>query len=110
MSRSFDQLVERQIRKTIAEGGLDGLKGEGKPLPERAGGGVADMATEVAVRLMAEAGAVPEEFKLKELLAAAKLQYRSAGTEDEKRLAMALIADLEQRYNIAVDARRKFMG
>ena len=29
--------------------------------------------------------------------------------EDEKRAAMALIAELELRYNIAVEARRAFL-
>ena len=59
---------------------------------------------------LAEAGALPEEFKIKKLLEPAKQAYREATGDDEKRLAMALIADLEQRYNIAVEARRKFMS
>lgn len=59
---------------------------------------------------MAEAGALPEEFKIKKLLDAARENYRNAEHEDEKRVAMALIADLEQRYNIAVEARRRFMS
>ncbi|MEX5729291.1 hypothetical protein Ga0609869_002644 [Rhodovulum iodosum] len=68
------------------------------------------MATQVAVRIMADAGALPEAFEFKKLLAGAKLAYRSAETTEEKRLAMALIAKLDQRYNIAVDARRRFMA
>jgi hypothetical protein len=109
MSRSFRTLVERQIAKAMAEGQLSGLAGEGKPLPPRPGGGIGDLATEVAVRIVAEAGAVPEEIKLRKLLEAAKESWREAETPEEKRLAMALIADLEQRYNIAMEARRKFM-
>jgi hypothetical protein len=107
MSRSFRQLTEQQIRKALAEGQLSGLSGEGKPLPRRSG--VTDMATEVATRIMAEAGALPEEFKLKEALEAARATHAAAVTDDERRLAMALIADLELRYNIAREARRKFM-
>ena len=109
MAQSFDRLVERQIQKALAEGQLSGLDGEGKPLPDRTGEAFVDMATAVATRIMAEAGALPEEFKLKKLLDAAKAAYRAAETEAEKHTAMALIADLEQRYNIAVEARRKFM-
>lgn len=105
----LDKLVERQIRKALAEGKLSGLEGEGRPLPDRSGE-IADLATGVAVRIMAEAGALPEEFKLKKLLDAARDTWRSASDAEEKRLAMALIADLEQRYNIAVDARRRFMA
>lgn len=105
----LDKLVERQIQKALASGQLSGLGGERKPLPDRSGE-VADLATGVAVRIMAEAGAVPEEFKLKKLLDAARQTFRAATSDSEKRLAMALIADLEQRYNVAVEARRRFMA
>ncbi|WP_299686098.1 DnaJ family domain-containing protein [uncultured Tateyamaria sp.] len=110
MTQSFDALVERQIQRALAEGKLDGLTGEGEPLPDRSGEAFADLATGVAVRMLAEAGALPEEFKIKKLLDAAKNTYTAAQTDIEKRTAMALIADLQQRYNIAVEARRRFMA
>lgn len=108
MSGSFDRLVERQIQKALAEGKLSGLDGEGKPLSDRSGEAFIDMATAVAGRIMAEAGALPEEFKIKKLLEAAKRSYVEAEGDDAKRVAMVLIADLQQRYNIAVEARRRF--
>src|SRR6056297_3791563 len=107
MTQSLNRLVERQIQKALAEGKLRGLEGEGKPLPDRSGEAFVDMATAVAGRIMAEAGALPEEFKIKKLLDAAKLNYRKAEDDRAKRVAMALIADLQQRYNIAVEARRR---
>ena len=110
MIQSFERLVERQIQKAIAEGKLRGLKGEGKPLPDRSGEAFTDMATAVAIRLMAEAGALPEEFRIRKLLDAAKQSYGQVKGEDAKLVAMALIADLQQRYNIAVEARRRLMG
>ena len=110
MSHSFDRLVERQIQKALAEGKLSGLEGEGKPLPDRTGEAFTDIATGVASRIMAEAGALPEEFKIKKLLEAANQSYREAESDDAKHVAMALIADLQQRYNIAVEARQRFMG
>ena len=110
MTQSLNRLVERQILKALAEGKLRGLEGEGKPLPDRSGEAFTDMATAVAVRIMAETGTLPEEFKIKKLLAAAEQSYREAEGDDAKRVAMALIADLQQRYNIAVEARRRFMG
>lgn len=109
MSRSFDRLVEQQIQKALAEGKLSGLEGEGRPLPDRSGE-YTDMATGVAMRIMAEAGALPEEFRLKALLDAARRNWQEAETDAARKLAMALIADLEQRYNIAVEARRRFMA
>lgn len=110
MTQSFERLVEQQIQKALAEGKLRGLEGEGKPLPDRSGEAFIDMATAAAARIMAEAGALPEEFKVKKLLDAAQQSYREAEGEDAKRVAMALIADLQMRYNIAVEARRRFMG
>jgi len=68
MSRTLARLVERQILKALAEGTLDNLEGSGKPLPDRSGKAFTDMATRVAVRIMAEAGALPEEFRLKKKL------------------------------------------
>jgi hypothetical protein len=109
MTQSFDRIVERQIQKALAEGKLHGLEGEGKPLPDRSGEAFTDMATAVAVRIMAEVGALPEEFKIKKLLEAAKQNYREAESDEARHVAMALIAELQQRYNIAVEARRRFM-
>ncbi|MFD1158641.1 DnaJ family domain-containing protein [Roseovarius aestuarii] len=110
MAQPLDRLVECQIQKALAEGKLRGLEGEGKPLPDRSGEAYTDMATAVAVRIMAEAGTLPEEFEIKKLLDAAKKNYRGAENPEAKRVAMALIADLQQRYNIAVEARRRFMS
>ena len=109
MSRALRELTERQIAKALAEGQLRDLEGEGRTLPDRSGEAFTDMATQVAFRIMAEAGALPEEFTLKKALLAARAAYGGAETETEKHLAMALIADLEQRYHIAQEARRAFM-
>ena len=109
MSRDFRQLVERQIGKAIAHGQLRGLDGEGRPLPDRSGEAATDMATRVAFSLMAEAGALPEEFRAKKLLEPARQPYGEAESDGERRLTMALIANLEQRYNIAVEVRRRMM-
>jgi hypothetical protein len=110
MSRPLRDLIERQIQKAIAEGKLSNLAGEGQPLPDRSDMAYTDMATQVAVRLMAEAGALPEEFKLRKLLEEARASYRAAQDDPARKLAMALIANLELRYNIAVEARRRFMA
>ncbi len=109
MSRDWRLMAERQIQKALAEGQLSGLEGEGKPLPDRSGMAFTDMATEVATRIMAEAGAVPEEFKLKAALDAARAAHADADGAEARILASALVAELEMRYNMAVEARRAFM-
>lgn len=108
--RAFRELIERQILKAKAEGKLDGLEGEGKPLPQHPEEAVVDPAMAAGVRIMAEAGALPEEFGLKDQLAAARKAWQEATGAAEKKALMAKIADLEMRYNIARDARRKFMS
>ena len=108
MSRAFRELIERQILKARAEGKLTGLAGEGKPLPERPGDAFVDPALAAGHRIMAEAGVVPAEFTLKEQLEAARRVYDTMADPQERTAAMAHIADLELRYHIAQDARKKF--
>ena len=45
MSRSLRNLIEAQIRKAQAQGKLDHLEGEGKPLPHRHGDALIDPET-----------------------------------------------------------------
>jgi hypothetical protein len=102
----FKDLAERQILKAKAEGQLTGLKGEGKPLPYS---GYGDAAETAGFRIMAEAGALPREFTLKdERDAQAKLLAGLTDPEDRK-AAMAKLADIEMRLAIEQDARRKFL-
>ena len=107
MLRSFRSLVERQIAKTRASGGLQGLAGEGQPLPHR--DPTSDAGEAAAMRMMADAGVVPEEFPLKQQLIEARALYASLTNPAEKRALSARIADLELRYNIAREARQRFM-
>ncbi|MEM7238004.1 MAG: DnaJ family domain-containing protein [Pseudomonadota bacterium] len=70
-------MVERQIQTALVEGRLRGLEGEGTPLPDRSGD-AGDIATGGAMRIMAEAEALPEAFKIKKLLEEAKRVWREA--------------------------------
>ena len=58
----LSRLAERQILKTQLKGGLQGLAGEGKPLPDRPGDAFVSAGDAAAFRIMAEAGALPEEI------------------------------------------------
>jgi hypothetical protein len=102
------RLTENQIQKARAEGQLDGLEGEGKPLPDRSGEAHADAGMAAGMRIMAQAGAVPEEFGLKEQLAQARKDYAGLTDPGQRKSAMARISDLEMRYNMARDARKSF--
>jgi hypothetical protein len=108
--RSWHRLTEQQIRKAEAEGKLRGLEGEGKPLPDRPGDAFIDAGDAVGHRIMAEAGALPQEITLKRALDAARKAWTEETDPARKKEKMAAIADLELRYAIAREARRKFLG
>lgn len=108
--RSLRSLVERQITKAQASGILNGLKGSGKPLPDRRVEARGEASISAGMRIMAEAGVLPEEFRLKKELEAARHTYSKYSTDAERKAAMKQLADLEMRYGIARDARRKFMS
>jgi hypothetical protein len=110
MVKSWHRLTEQQIKKAEAEGKLKGLEGEGKPLPDRPGDAFIDAGDAVGHRIMAEAGALPEEIKLKAQLDEARKAWQAATDPDEKKRLMAKIADLELKYSIAREARMKFFG
>ncbi len=109
MLGSFGKLVERQIKKAQAEGQLEGLEGEGAPLPDRSTEAQTDPALAAGHRIMAQAGVLPEEFDIKKELDAARANYATLTNPDDRKAAMAKIADLEMRYNMARDARRVFL-
>lgn len=110
MMKSWHRLTEQQIKKAEAEGKLRGLEGEGKPLPDRPGDAFIDAGDAVGHRIMAEAGALPEEITLKRALDAARKAWADEADPTRKKEKMAAIADLELRYDIAREARRKFFG
>lgn len=109
MARSWRRLTEQQIKKAELEGKLTGLAGEGKPLPLRPEDALIDTGTAVGHRIMAEAGALPEEFKLKAALQEAKEAWQAATDSADKKRLMAQIAELQMKYDIAVEARKKFL-
>lgn len=109
MFGSLGKLIERQIKKAQAEGQLQDLEGEGKPLPDRSGEAQSDPAIAAGHRIMAQAGVLPEEFEIRKKLDAARKEYTELTDPDVRKTAMARIAELEMRYNMARDARRAFM-
>ena len=100
----WDRLAERQIQKARAEGQLDDLKGSGKPLPTVTG---SDLATDAGFRIMAEAGAVPEEISLRKQIEALRAQLASIEDAEQRKVAMADISELEMRLAIEEEIRRR---
>lgn len=104
------RLAERQIQKARLKGQLQGLGGEGKPLPDRTGDAFVSPGDAVGFRIMAQAGVLPEEITLKKQAAAQRAHLATLTGEAERKAAMAELARLEMLQAIAEDSRRKFLG
>ncbi|MBD3804942.1 MAG: DUF1992 domain-containing protein [Thioclava sp.] len=109
MASWLERIAERRMLKARAEGKMAGLEGEGKPLPDRSGEAHLDAGEQVAFRMMAAAGVLPEEIELKKKVAAAKEILAAAKTEAERKSAMAALSELMMKQSIAEEARRKFL-
>ncbi|MBI1172171.1 DUF1992 domain-containing protein [bacterium] len=105
----LSRLAERQILKSQVSGRLQGLAGEGKPLPDRPGDAFVSAGDAAGFRLMAEAGVLPREISLKRLAAAQRAHLATLTDEAERKAAMAELARLETAQAIAEDARRAFL-
>lgn len=105
----LSRLIERRILKARAEGQLENLPGEGKPLPDRTGDAFTDPGMAAGFRIMAEAGALPEEVLLSKRIDAHKERMKTILDPGARKAAMAELAELEMKRAIAQEARRKFM-
>ena len=105
----LSRLAERQIQKARLKGDLQGLQGEGKPLPDRPGDAFISAGDAVGFRIMAEAGVLPAEITLKKQAAAQRAQLATLTDPAARKAAMAQLADLEMRQAIAEESRRKFL-
>lgn len=105
----LNRIAERMMMKARAEGKLSGLKGEGQPLPDRPGDAFVSAGEAVGFRIMAEAGALPEEITLKKQVLAQQAHLATLVDEAERKAAMRVLADLQMRQAMAEEARRAFM-
>lgn len=105
----LSRMAERQIQKSRLKGELQGLAGEGKPLPDRPGDAFVSAGDAVGFRIMAQAGVLPEEITLKKQAAAQRAHLATLTDEAERKAAMAELARLEMLQAIAEESRRKFL-
>lgn len=105
----LSRLAERQIQKARLRGQLQGLEGEGRPLPDRPGDAFVAPGDAVGFRIMAQAGVLPEEIALKKQAAAQRAHLASLTDPAARKAALAELARLEMRQAIAEEARRKFL-
>ena len=105
----LSRLAERQIQKARLKGGLQGLEGEGKPLPDRPGDAFISAGDAAGFRIMAQAGVLPEEIALKKQVLAKLAELAALTDADARRKAMAELAELQMKQAMAEEARRRFL-
>ena len=105
----LSRLAERQIQKARLKGQLQGLEGEGKPLPDRPGDAFISAGDAAGFRIMAQAGVLPEEITLKKQAAAQRAHLATLTDPAERKAAQAELARLEMLQAIAEESRRKFL-
>lgn len=105
----IDKLAERRMLAALAKGELSGLEGEGKPLPDRTGDAFVSAGEAVAFRIMAEAGVIPEEIRLKKECDAQRLAMVGMSDTGALQASQKKLAELEMLRGMAIEARRKFM-
>lgn len=109
MDINFARLAERRMLAARAEGKLQGLAGEGAPLPDHPEAAWVDPLDAIGFRIMHEAGFVPQELELGRRLAEARADWRQATDAATRARIMGRIAELELRRNIARETRLHFM-
>lgn len=105
----LERLVERQMLKAAAEGKLTGLKGEGKPLPERPDLEAVKPDIAAGFRIMSEAGVLPEEIVWKQRASEQRALLQTLSDPVEQSKAMAKLAEMEMRQAMASEAMRRFL-
>lgn len=105
----LDRMAERQIQKARLKGQLQGLKGEGKPLPDHTADAFVSPGEAIGFRIMAEAGVLPEEIVLKKEAARLMAELAALTDPDACKAILARIADVQMRQAIAEEARRRFL-
>ncbi|NBE05992.1 DnaJ family domain-containing protein [Paragemmobacter ruber] len=105
----LSRLAERQMQKARLKGDLQGLEGEGKPLPDRPGDAFVSPGDAIGFRIMAEAGVLPEEIVLKKEAARLRETLQHEADPAQRKAIMAELAQVEMRQAMAEEARRRFL-
>lgn len=103
----FGKMAEQQIQAAIRDGVFDDLENAGKPIKHIS---KRDPALSVGFGSMAREGVLPKELELKKQIAALRASLESVTDKADRSEAIKTLRDLELRYNIEHEARRKYIG
>jgi hypothetical protein len=102
----FEDLIERKIKKAMAEGEFDNLTGKGKPLDLKK---YYDMPEHLrtAYQIIKNSGYVPEEVRLKKEMELLKEKIKDCRSEKDKHKLMKELADISQQFNFHMEYNKK---
>lgn len=103
MSHPLSHLIDRALGRAEAAGELENLPGAGKPIPKHEGPG-----DPVLNRLMTESKVKPPVVVLKEEIAASRERLAALVDEGARKAEMKVLADLQTRLALEMEAFRKF--
>ncbi len=103
LAHPLDSLINEILGEAQKRGELDNLPGAGKPLelegtPQNA----------VLGRLAKEANVMPPVVVLKQKIAESKARLAALAGEEERKAEMKVLADLEMRLALEIEAFRRF--
>ena len=98
---------EAKIRKAMADGKFDNMKGKGKPLDLRRYSEIPEH-LRPAYHILKNAGFVPEEVRLKKEMELIKEKIQNSKSPKEKDKLRKELADISQQFNFYMDYNKQF--
>ncbi len=103
MTHPLDDLINKMMAGAAARGDFDDLPGAGKPLDL-----TGDPKNPLLNRMMTEAQAKPPAVTLKTQISDAQAHLKTLTDPAERKSQMKVIADLQTRLAIEMEALRKY--
>ena len=101
---AFEIVAERRIQEAIERGEFDNNPLAGKPLPLD---GLDNVSPELrmAIKIMRNAGVLPEELELRKQIASIDTLLRSYSSDEEKEALQIKLNEKQLRYNMLIEKR-----
>lgn len=103
MDHPLIDLIDRIVDKAQKDGAFDNLPGAGQPMAR-----VDNPQNAVTDRIMRESGTKPPYVELRQRLAEQTQHLMTLTDPDARRAQMKVIADLQTRLGVEMDAMRRF--
>lgn len=103
VSHPLAGLIEQALQRAMRDGAFDDLAGAGKPLPRSA-----DPFDALSARMCDEHRVMPPAVALKAEVAASQKRLRALTDPAARKAEMRILADLQMRLAMEIEAQRRF--